>query len=496
LRSDDERSLFDDEAEGALPPTPPAVGGVRITGATPAGDDPLDDWNLEPEQPATEMPHWTDEPTGQVPAVLSRDEEGGEADPWAAVQAPTWREESSDWKAEESSFDAGLLSDDDPLGALNPTPVLEESQPWEFDIDPPTEAIPVVPPSEPVVEGPLRGVVDPTVDEPVAVIPAPRRRRGGAPTEAEEESADRQPRPRSRRPDRGDRPARSLRPPRPETDDVGDESPGRNMPVAVGTGVLIALLVLVTFNIGTVLAMALVTVVVALAAAEAYAAFRRGGQHPATLLGLVATLSLLIATYNRGPQALGLVTVLLFAFTTLWFMVGVERADVLKGIGSTLLVYLWIGVFGSYAALLLNPNLFPNRHGLAFLLGAILVSVIYDVAALFVGSAIGRRPLAREISPHKTWEGLIGGTVAALLMSVIIVQMIHPWTLSSAFALGIVVSIVAPLGDLSESLIKRHIGIKDMGKLLPGHGGMLDRVDGLLFVLPATYYLVRAFHLG
>jgi phosphatidate cytidylyltransferase len=76
------------------------------------------------------------------------------------------------------------------------------------------------------------------------------------------------------------------------------------------------------------------------------------------------------------------------------------------------------------------------------------------------------------------------------------VHLIHPWTVGKAAVLGVVVSIVANLGDLFESTVKRHLGRKDIGRLLPGHGGILDRVDGLLFVLPATFYLVIAFHLG
>jgi phosphatidate cytidylyltransferase len=84
----------------------------------------------------------------------------------------------------------------------------------------------------------------------------------------------------------------------------------------------------------------------------------------------------------------------------------------------------------------------------------------------------------------------------ATLASVIVVRMIHPWDLGSAFALGVVVSVVAPLGDLCESMIKRDLGVKDMGSILPGHGGMLDRFDAMLFVLPATYYLARLLDLA
>ena len=272
---------------------------------------------------------------------------------------------------------------------------------------------------------------------------------------------------------------------------------GRDMRVAIGSGVLLGVAALVCFAFGTVTSMVIVTIVLLLAAAEAYAAFRRAQYHPATLLGLVAALSLVVETYNKGVAALPLVLVLLVAGSFIWYLARVEpAADPVSGMVSTVFVFVWVGAFGSFAALLLNPNLFPDRHGIAFLLAAVLVTVADDVVALLVGSAMGRHQLAPSISPNKSWEGLLGGALAAILMSVIVVHFIHPWTVGKALVYGVVVAVVAPIGDLSQSMIKRHLGLKDMGRILPGHGGVLDRVDGLLFVLPATYFVVKALHLG
>jgi phosphatidate cytidylyltransferase len=234
-----------------------------------------------------------------------------------------------------------------------------------------------------------------------------------------------------------------------------------------------------------------------LAAAEAFAAFRRAQYHPATLLGLVAVMSLMVETYNKGVAALPLVLVIVVAASFVWFLADVEPgADPVVGVTSTVFVFVWVGGFGSFAALLVSPSLFPDRHGIAFLLAAVLTTVAGDVASLLVGSAMGRHPMAPSVSPNKTWEGFIGGAVASILVAVVVVHFIHPWTIGKALVLGVVVAVVSPLGDLSQSMIKRQLGLKDMGRLMPGHGGLLDRVDGLLFVLPATYFVVKALHLG
>src|SRR5262249_24871256 len=176
----------------------------------------------------------------------------------------------------------------------------------------------------------------------------------------------------------------------------------------------------------------------------------------------------------------------------LWFLWGVSRASPTASLGVTLFGFLWVGVLGSFAALLLAKG-FPNGNGI--LLGGIIATVAFDVAAFFVGSQVGRSPMAPNVSPHKTWEGSLAGLGGALLAGAIIVPLIDPWSFRTGLALGVVAAVAGTLGDLSESMIKRDLGIKDMGTLLPGHGGLFDRIDAMLFVVPATYYLARAANL-
>lgn len=270
---------------------------------------------------------------------------------------------------------------------------------------------------------------------------------------------------------------------------------GRDVTTAVVTGVALAAGFLVAVAIGSAAVMAVVAAVIGLAAIELYDALRRGGYHPAGLVGLVACVSAPLAAYWRGPAAIGLVMALAVVWTFLWFiLVGGEHRGV-ADIATTLLGVGWVGLLGAYGGLLLAA---PD--GVALLVGAVLATVAADVAALFVGRRSGRTQIAPAISPAKTSEGLLGGLGAAVVVSVLVLAWlpgIGPWDgeVAAAALLGVLAGIVGPVGDLSESLIKRDLGLKDMGSILPGHGGILDRFDGMLMMLPATWYLVRVLDL-
>jgi phosphatidate cytidylyltransferase len=479
------------------------------------GGDPLEPGSdvlrlSEPTTVVPDMPHWTDPPTGQVPAVLDRrsDEDNTETQ-WSAAgdTGPAWREHSHEW--DDSTFDPSLLADDDTrVGALEETPV-EERRPWEFDDLTAAAAEEDTWEAEHDAPGATEGWVseeEEDGDEPVPAgpvvitsTPEPSPGPGPGPEVAERGVASisssplRAPRdlPGSPPPPRGPVTRRSVLP-----SGTKDEGTGRNLPVAIATGVVIVLVALACFKIGTVATLVLATVVVTLSAAECYAALRRGGRRPATLLGLVATVAVMVAAYAKGLPALPLVLVLVVITSMVWHLVGVERGSTVEGVASTLLGFVWVGFLGSFAALLLAPGEFPHRHGIAFFLGAIVATIGADVGALAIGSWLGRHHLAPLVSPNKTWEGFIGGAVVTIALSAAVTGQVHPWTVPKAALLGLVVAIVAPIGDLCESLIKRDLGLKDMGSILPGHGGVLDRVDGLLFVLPTTFYLVRVLNLG
>lgn len=110
-----------------------------------------------------------------------------------------------------------------------------------------------------------------------------------------------------------------------------------------------------------------------------------------------------------------------------------------------------------------------------------------DVFAYIVGSLIGKHKLYEKVSPKKTWEGTLGGVIFTMLAAFIIAKFFNLYDLNTWLALGFIISIFANLGDLIESMIKRQVGVKDSGSIMPGHGGVLDRFDGVIFAIPAVY---------
>ncbi|MFP3901741.1 MAG: phosphatidate cytidylyltransferase [Acidimicrobiia bacterium] len=272
-------------------------------------------------------------------------------------------------------------------------------------------------------------------------------------------------------------------------------SSDRDLRTAVGVGVAFAATALALFWVGgPVGAMAVAVAVLGYATYEWFVAAHESGFQPLLPVGVVATVGTVLAAYNYGEHAIPLALVLAVAVCFLWYIVGAGGERPVANIGVSLIGICWVGIFGSFAALLLSA---PN--GVALLLAAVVPTVGYDVGALFVGRSAGSRPLS-DASPNKTIEGLAGGMLLAVVAGVVFsLAGVTPFdTWQEGLQVGVLVALVAPLGDLSESKLKRDLGLKDMGTVLPGHGGMLDRFDGLLFVLPAMWYLSRVsdFFLG
>ena len=195
---------------------------------------------------------------------------------------------------------------------------------------------------------------------------------------------------------------------------------------------------------------------------------------------------------------MALVMSLTVLFGLLWYLVGADNGTgrVVEGLGITLFGVGWIGGLGSFTAAMLR-----FEHGRGMVIAAIIVTCAYDIGGLVIGRSAGADGHALSaVSPNKTREGLAGGVLMIMFIGLIIIGFvpgIEPFDgAGNAFWLCLFAVIAAPLGDLCESLIKRDLGVKDMGTLLPAHGGLLDRIDGLLFVMPATYFCMVLFDLG
>jgi phosphatidate cytidylyltransferase len=269
------------------------------------------------------------------------------------------------------------------------------------------------------------------------------------------------------------------------------EGGGRNLKLAIVTGVALAGAVVGLLAVGPEAFFALAALLILVGQGELYLAARKAGRDPAMLLGLVAGLVLLAGVFLRGEQAAGLILFLTLLLSFVWYLVSERRAaEAASDIAVTVLGVAYVPLLGSFAGLIARR---PDGRGV--IVAMILATAVYDIAAYAGGSRFGRHKLAPTISPNKSVEGAIVATLGTLVVGTAGAVLLGPWSLGQAVVFSLLVCVAAPLGDLVESMVKRDFGIKDMGSILPGHGGILDRIDALLFVAPATYLSLKVFGL-
>jgi phosphatidate cytidylyltransferase len=271
----------------------------------------------------------------------------------------------------------------------------------------------------------------------------------------------------------------------------------RNFLQRLASGIIYLVILIGSLLLGKFTFGAVFLLIAMLALSEYYSLAEIYGKSIPAILGLISgavvfTLAFLVFSNIIDIQYLALAAVLpvLLLIPALY----TPRPDFLNEYAKIFLALLYV-VFPLSAA---NYLVFPACAGGAYtyhiVLGILILVWINDTAAYLTGTAFGRHKLIPHISPKKSWEGLIGGTLltlgASFLMNRIMGDML---TIQNWLVLAVIVSIFGVYGDLTESLIKRNAGKKDSGNIMPGHGGILDRIDSILFVMPvAAAYLAMA----
>ena len=410
----------------------------RRKGASVAGQDPKAEWS---------------DTSGEAQRIVAIGATDEPDDGWGSFAGggPRWRREASDWADVDGSDASALADSGTQVGALDPHRS-EQSDLYSFD------------------EPGRRDTVPSDAGKGERLTPSSTKAGAKAGEKVKAKVAGR-------------------------TATKAKAAPPATLGVRVATGVTLAAVLGLILYVGKRPAAAvLVAAAVALAALELLTALRQRGFKPAIPAVLVGLAAMVAATYRNGDGGVTIVAVISVLTIMLWYLLGAERDRPVVNIAVSLLVFGYTAMAASSAALLLRP-----RDGVGLLFAAIACTVGYDVAGYFVGSFLGRNKLAPEISPHKTVEGLAGGMLGAVLVGAVVFGKItwHPWTtLAHGAMVGLVVAVAAPLGDLVESMMKRDLGMKDMGTLLPGHGGVLDRIDSMLFSVPAVFLLARLLRLA
>ncbi|WP_245246211.1 phosphatidate cytidylyltransferase, partial [Streptomyces lonarensis] len=264
---------------------------------------------------------------------------------------------------------------------------------------------------------------------------------------------------------------------------------GRDLPAAIGVGAGLGVLILVTLFVykPAFVAVIAAAVIVGLWELTSRLAERKQVRAPLPPLA-VGGAAMVVAGYAEGAGAAFVAMALTVSAVFLWRMTGPPH-DYLRDVTASVFAVLYVPFLATFVALVLAADDGPWRV-LVFL----LLTVVSDTGAYAVGWRFGKRKLAPRISPGKTREGLLGAVVFAMVAGALSLEfLIEGGTWWQGLLMGLAVALTATLGDLGESMIKRDLGIKDMGTLLPGHGGIMDRLDSILPTAPVIWVLFMVF---
>lgn len=275
----------------------------------------------------------------------------------------------------------------------------------------------------------------------------------------------------------------------PAVDPDAGRTGGRNLPVAIAVGVVLGGIFLWSL-FSDPLAFTIVVVLCTMFAVwETGTTLATTDRTVARPVLLVTAVVLGGATYVLGPQGqtLGMLVLVLGAFG--WELAAAPREDSVGKLSITIFLGAWIVFLASFAILLVNRD-----NGVAAMLAVGGGAIFGDIGGYAVGRLVGRTRIAPTVSPNKTWEGLLGGIVFAMVTAWFVLPIVDP----ELFADPVDGTVIAGLcalagffGDLAESMVKRDLGLKDLGRMLPGHGGVMDRVDAILLALPVGYYALE-----
>jgi phosphatidate cytidylyltransferase len=260
---------------------------------------------------------------------------------------------------------------------------------------------------------------------------------------------------------------------------------GRNLPAAVGSGLALGAVVLASLFVRKEAFVVVVAAAVCAVLWELAQALGQRGLSVPIVPVVVGAVGMLVAAFSAGGQALAVCFVLTAVGVVVWR--ASEGSDgALRDVAAGLFVSAYAPLLAGFAMLMLAADDGPRR-----VLAFVIVTICSDIGGYAAGVLAGRHPMARSVSPKKSWEGFAGSVAACVIAGALTVGlMLHgPWW--GGCLLGLAVVLAATLGDLGESMLKRDLGIKDMGSLLPGHGGVADRLDSLLVSAPVAWLLLH-----